>query len=130
MPITPLFAALFGLMYVVLSVRVVKIRFAERISLGSADHKELERAVRTHGNFIEYVPLSLLLFWFLESVTFNSELVFYLASVLLVSRIAHVLGMNNPKKWLILRQFGVIGTFATLLVSSLFLLWWYLPISI
>jgi len=130
MPITPLLAAVFGLMYIVLSISVVRIRIGQKISLGTKDNAELDKAVRIHANFAEYLPLCLLLFWFIETITFNSRLVFWLGSILLVARVAHVLGMRDPKSLLILRKFGVVATFSVILVSCGYLLWWYLPVSV
>lgn len=130
MPITPLFTALFALMFIFLSIAVVRIRFGDKVSLGHADNKELETAVRIHANFIEYVPISLILFWFIERITFNSQLVLILGCALLLARVAHVIGMRNTKKYLILRKLGVMITFLILLLSSLYLIWWYLPISV
>lgn len=130
MPITPLLAAVFGLMYLLLSIDIIRLRFAHRVSLGTADNPMLEKSVRIHANFAEYIPLSLLLFWFIETISFNSGLVFWLGSTLLVSRVAHVLGMRDSKSLLILRQLGIVGTFGVILVSSAYLIWWYLPVSI
>lgn len=130
MPITPLFAALFALMYVILSIGVIRIRFTDKISLGDGGNKQLEIATRIHGNFIEYVPLCLVLFWFVERITFNSQLVFVLACVLLLARVAHVIGLRHAKPLLILRQLGVIATFIVILICALYLVWWYLPVSV
>ncbi len=130
MPITPLYAALFALMYIVLSIGVIRVRSGDKVALGYKDNKELETVVRIHGNFSEYVPLLLILFWFVESITMNNQLVFILGCVLLLCRVAHVIGMRDPKKYLILRQLGIIGTFVIILICSLYLVWWYLPISV
>ena len=130
MPITPLLAGVFGLMYLFLSISVIRIRYSANISLGTRDNDELEKEVRIHANFAEYLPFCLLLFWFVESITFNSRLVFWLGSLLLVARVAHVLGMKDSKSLLILRRFGVVATFAVMLISCVYLIWWYLPISV
>jgi uncharacterized membrane protein YecN with MAPEG domain len=130
MPITPLFAAIFGLIYIILSLGVVRVRMGQKVSLGHSDSLELETVVRIHANFSEYVPMSLLLLWFLESISFNSTLVFYLGCTLLLARLAHVVGMNNPKQFMLLRQLGVVGTIGVILVTSIALLWWYLPASV
>lgn len=130
MPITPLFAAIFGLIYIVLSLGVIKVRLGEKVSLGYGESHDLEKASRTHANFAEYVPIALLLMWFLETISLDSMLVFILGSILIFSRLAHVVGMNNPKKFMILRQLGVVGTLSVIIIASIALLWWYLPVSI
>lgn len=128
--ITPLFGALFGLIYVVLSLNVVRYRFGNKISLGSGGNQHLEMASRAHGNFIEYVPLSLLLMWFLESLTLSANEVFWVGSILLMARLSHAFGMLYPKQLLVLRQLGTIATFAVLIKLSISLLKHYLPLVI
>jgi len=130
MQVTPLFAALLGLLYIVLSFSVIRLRLGKQVSLGDGDHGELEKAIRVHGNFSEYVPFALLLMWFQESISLSSSLVFWLGCLLLLARIAHAIGINNPKKYIKLRQFGALGTFLVIIASSLSILWWYIPVSV
>ena len=58
---TPLYAALLALLFVVLSGRVIKQRLKHQVGLGDGGQPALVRAIRVHGNFIENVPLALLL---------------------------------------------------------------------
>ena len=127
MPVTPLFAAVFALMYIVLSVFVIRQRLSKKVALGEGGDSELERAIRVHGNFAEYVPFTLLLLWFLESITFNSALALILGCGLLVGRIAHVIGIRDPENYLILRQLGMLATFTVMGCCSGYLIWHYLP---
>lgn len=130
MYVTPLFASIFGLMYIVLSIGVIRIRFKQQVSLGSGGLVSLEKEMRIHANFAEYVPLCLLLLFFLETITLSSTIAFWLGCLLLVSRVCHVVGMKNPKDYLICRKAGMIGTFTVILVASLATLWIYLPLNI
>ena len=128
MLVTPLLAAIFGLMFVVLSLAVVRHRFNQRVILGDGENIDLRVAIRVHANFIEYVPLALILLWCLEAVLFdNSGFVLIMGVVLLLARFIHVIGMRYPKQWMILRQLGMVGTFSVYLVVSLRILWHYLP---
>ena len=56
-----LYAALLGLMFVVLSIKVIKQRRRYQVGIGSKGEATLERAIRVHANFAEYLPFSLLL---------------------------------------------------------------------
>ena len=127
MPITPLFAAVFAIFYILLSIKVIRFRLSKQISLGDAGDTDLETAVRSHGNFIEYVPISLILMWFLEVITYSSSLSMLLGLILLVSRFAHVIGLNDTKNKLIFRQVGMLGTFFVILVAASYLIWYYIP---
>lgn len=58
---TPIFAALLGLIFFFLSLRTSLERRRAKVSLGDGGDPGLQGAIRAHGNFIEYVPISLLL---------------------------------------------------------------------
>lgn len=124
---TPLFAALLAIIFVVLSLYVIKHRFAKQVSIGDGDHHELSVAIRLHANFIEYVPLALLLMWFIETVIFDSKFAFGLGVVLLVGRLMHIAGMLRPRSLMILRQIGMVSTLLVLLSAAVRILWHYLP---
>jgi uncharacterized membrane protein YecN with MAPEG domain len=128
--ITPLFAAIFGLMFMALSINVVRYRLGSKISLGSKDNKDLEIAMRTHGNFLEYVPFALLLMWFIETLTLSANLVFWLGSILLIARALHALGMFYPRQLMTLRKIGVILTFGVILRACFSILQHYMPLTI
>jgi uncharacterized protein len=53
----------------------------------------LQRKVRAHGNFTEYVPLGLLFLVALELMKANGWLLWLLGSVLTCGRIAHAWGL-------------------------------------
>ena len=128
MPVTPLFAAILAIVYVCLSAGVIKKRLGKNISIGSAGDKDLEKVIRIHANFAEYVPISLILMWFIEIITYSSSLVYILGCVLLISRFAHIIGLNDSANKMMYRRVGMIGTFAVILISSIVLIWHYVPI--
>lgn len=127
MALTPVFVAIFILMFVVLSVNVIRYRFSRKISIGDGDDRDLRVAIRIQANFAEYVPFALIMLWCVEQFTYNSGLVLILGSILLVARLAHVIGMLNPKKYMVLRQLGILATQGILIVGSISLIWHYLP---
>lgn len=57
------------------------------------DDGALQRKVRAHGNFVEYVPIGLLLVIALELMQEPTWLVWLLGGVLTVARIAHAYGL-------------------------------------
>lgn len=128
MLVTPFFAAVLALFYVILSLAVVRQRLLNQVNLGDGDLREVRTAIRVHGNFSEYVPLGLLLMWFIETVMFESTFVLILGCLLLVGRALHVVGMYHPKRYLVLRQIGMVMTLTVLIVAASRLLWHYVPI--
>ena len=66
MTITPIYAAVLGILFCLPSLNVVRARGATKISLGDGGDTVLSRHIRAHGNFVEYVPLSLILILLIE----------------------------------------------------------------
>ena len=56
--ITPLYAAIIALIFVVLSFRTLLLRRRLGIAIGTGENPILTRAIRVHSNFAEYVPKS------------------------------------------------------------------------
>lgn len=126
LPITSLFAALLTLLYIVLAIRIIRLRWRERIGIGTGESLPLKTAVRVHGNFAEYVPLALILLSFMELNAASSTILFAMGGLLLVARICHAVGLTMSIGVSIYRTIGVLGTFAMLLISAGFLLGSYL----
>ncbi len=68
MHITLIYAGLLGLLFLLLSFWVVKRRAQFRVMIGEGEAPEMLAAIRAHGNFAEYVPLTLLLMALCELV--------------------------------------------------------------
>src|SRR4029450_6537743 len=62
--VTPLYAGILTLWFVVLSVRVMNLR--RDVPFGDNHDIAITRVIRAQANFAEYVPLALLLISFLE----------------------------------------------------------------
>ncbi|PYE32040.1 hypothetical protein DFP83_10749 [Idiomarina fontislapidosi] len=116
--ITSLYAGILALIYIVLSVRIIQLRWRHRVGIGTNKVEELQRAVRAHGNFIEYVPLMLLMFALIEFNGVGSTWVYALGGVLTVARIAHALGLSSSAGVSLPRTIGVAGTFGVLLLQA------------
>ena len=61
MPITLFYGSLLGLFLIVLSARVIRQRQSARVSFGDGNDKRLGRRIRAQANFVEYVPITLIL---------------------------------------------------------------------
>lgn len=111
---TPLWAALLTLLYIGLAAQVIRGRYRTRTAIGSGGDAALERAIRAHANFAEYVPLSLLLLLMLELQGAWPTLVHILGLVLLVGRAWHAIGITDVEEVLSRRRLGMIATFTVL----------------
>lgn len=122
MKIVALYAALLALMYVYLSFRVIGLRRKLRIGSGDGANPELQRAIRVHGNFAEYVPFGLLL---LTVAAAEGAYPFFLhlwGAALLGGRISHFYGIALPLPHLQYRVAGMMLTFAVFITLALYLL--------
>lgn len=69
-------------------------RYTQKIVLPNADDDGiLQRKVRAHGNFTEYVPLGLLFLITLELMTAPPWLLWLMGSALTVGRVTHAWGL-------------------------------------
>ncbi len=120
--ITALYAALLGLLFILLSARVSKYRLRGHVSLGDGNVAELGQAIRAHGNFAEYVPLALILIALLEALGAAAAIVHTLGAMLLLGRILHAWGMSQPNAVHNARKFGIVLTWLSIAVAAIYLL--------
>jgi len=120
--IVPTYAAVLVLMFVFLSIRVIQMRGSAKIGIGTGNDPAMERRIRVHGNFAEYVPLALLLLAFMEMQQHSRYLIHILCIVLIVARIVHAIGVTPVKENFPMRVGSVLATFAVLVIASLALL--------
>lgn len=123
MHIVLLYTALLALMFVALSVRTLRMRRRLRIAIGHGNDESLLRAARVHANFAEYVPLSLLLIYFVEASGGGRVQVHLLGACLVIGRISHAFGVSRVKENFRFRVLGMALTFTVLIVAALRLLY-------
>lgn len=63
---TSIYAGLCGLLMAWLALQTIKVRRANKVKLGDGGNFELQSAMRAHGNFAEYMPISIILLFLLE----------------------------------------------------------------
>jgi uncharacterized membrane protein YecN with MAPEG domain len=118
MPVSALYAAIFALLYIVLSLRIVKLRQNAKALFGNGDDERLSRAIRVHGNFSEYVPFALVLIYFLEISTHNALLTHIAAVALLLARLSHAYGFSQINENLRYRAFGMSVTMSVIGITA------------
>ena len=120
--IVPRYAALLALGMILLSVRVIRLRRLSKVAIGAQDAPLLERAMRAHGNFCEYVPFAVILLAFVEVAGNPAWLLHGLCGLLLLGRAVHAFGLSQPQENFRFRTFGMATTFAVVGVSSILLI--------
>jgi len=90
-----------------------------QIALGDGKDKQLRRAIRVHGNFSEYVPLTLIMIYFVEIQNQNLLLVHSLCSVFILARLAHIYGVSQVRENIAFRTFGLFITGCVISISAI-----------
>jgi uncharacterized membrane protein YecN with MAPEG domain len=121
-PITSLYAALAALLLLALAGLVVRARWRYRTGLGIGTEPAMERAVRVHANFVEYVPLTLVLLLLAELAAAPAGLLHACGATLVVCRVLHAYGLSQTSGRSFGRFWGTAGTWAVILALSVTLL--------
>ena len=116
--IIPVFAAAFAVFFVLLSVNVIRARRQHKVGIGTGQNTSVERAMRVHANFAEYVPFSLLLITLLELNKASHLLLIALCSLLLVGRLVHAIGVSMENERFVYRVSGMVMTFIVILIAA------------
>jgi len=118
--ITLVLSSLMGLMCVWLAFQVIKNRRKHKVSLGDGGIDELARAIRAHGNFIEYVPLSLILLGASELNHAHPLAVMGFAILIFLGRAFHAYAFLGGGEHFKPRVMGMKLTLYSLLALSVF----------
>ncbi|MAH04557.1 MAG: MAPEG family protein [Pseudomonadota bacterium] len=120
------YAGLLGLLFIVLTARIIRLRWKLRVGIGDGGEHILNKAIRVQSNFVEQVPLALLLIYLVEMQMSNIVLLHGLCSALLIGRVLHAFGLSKTSKTSFGRFVGMILTLSVTLVASLLLIYSYL----
>lgn len=122
-PVTTFYASLLGLLFIFLSARVSANRRRAKVSLGLGEDAGLERANRAQGNFIEYVPIGLILLLLLEQEVTQMWLLHTLGAALLAGRLMHAWGLSQKYSTNFFRTWGTALTWLMIVATALLNLW-------
>ncbi|EON92995.1 hypothetical protein MARLIPOL_06049 [Marinobacter lipolyticus SM19] len=123
-PVTAVFAAVIGLLLLVLSTHVVRYRLKYQKGMGVTDDRDFEAAVRAHANLVEYAPLGLIMLGLAELNGVPGVLVYWSGMALVVGRVLHAWGMINGRGGTHkARMAGIALTWLAILVTALLLFW-------
>lgn len=125
MPITLIYASIFALFALVLSFKAGSFRGKSGVSVlfGEPANMELAQKVRVHQNFLEYVPIFLIAFAMVELNGGNSMFLYIVGDLMIISRIAHAIGLKHDNMGHIGRLIGAGGTALLTLVTAGYGLW-------
>jgi uncharacterized protein len=122
---TSIIAAILTIIFVKLSFAVIGLRRKNKVGLGTGGFDDLERAVRAQGNFAEYVPIGLILIACLELNGAPWWLVILPGITLIIGRLIHAKGINEPPPNFSSRVLGMKFTFGTLITLAILNVGWF-----
>lgn len=124
LPVTGVFAAVLGILMLVLSAYVVKFRMKYKKVMGVTDNPDFQAAVRAHGNLVEYAPIGLIMLGIAEMNGVASGLIYWTGMSLVVGRLLHAWGMiNGHGEEHKARALGMVLTWVAMLAAAFLLLW-------
>ena len=121
--ITLLFASLHALLLLALIAPISRHRHRHKIGLGSGGDPVLERKIRAHANFIEFVPIALVLLALLELAGLQPGWLWMFGGTLLLARVMHALGLSRHAGYSFGRFWGTVLTMLVLLGMAVAGLW-------
>ena len=107
--VTALYAGLLVGLFILLTLRVFAVRRPSGVALGTGGNRALERAVRIHANFAEYVPLFLVALAAAELCGVAPWLLHALGVAMVLGRALHAAGMSREPDIVPLRAAGIVA---------------------
>lgn len=129
LPITLMYAGFFGLFALWLAARAGSYRGRAGASIlyGDPIDWELAERIRVHQNFLEYVPMLLILMGLIEAGGGSRTFLLAVGALLVIARIAHLVGLKHDDMAHKGRAIGAGGTALLTAACGLYALWLGVP---
>ena len=97
---TAIYAGLCGLLLIYLALQTIKARRTNKVKLGDGGVFALQSAMRAHGNFAEYMPITIILLFLLEFNGSPAWMIHVIGATFLIGRWIHAQGLlkDNLRK--------------------------------
>jgi uncharacterized membrane protein YecN with MAPEG domain len=125
--ITAVYAAIIGLLAVVLTGNVIRNRVVLKVDDGDGGLAPMRMAIRAHANFAQHAPLALLLIGYAESTGTSRLVIHGLGAVLVVARLLSAWGLTTVEGPSFGRQSGAGLTVLVTAAASITILVRLLP---
>ncbi len=118
-PITGLYAGILGLMLLWLSIRIVaSVRAKAEIGFGDGGDPQHTVVVRGQGNFVEYVPMAVILMAIDEMAGTSAPWIHGMGITLVIGRLLHPFGLTTNPGVNPLRFAGTMSTWVVIAIAS------------
>lgn len=110
--ITSLFAGVLWLLFFAITMKTIKARRSNSISLGDGDSGEISGVVSAHSNFSSYAIFFLFLMFLVEELSMTPRgVLYFLGTIFTIGRYLHFKALSGPKMNF---KFRVLGMHMTL----------------
>ncbi|MGB1236236.1 MAG: MAPEG family protein [Planktomarina sp.] len=116
--ITTFYAIPLAFIYLILTARVIIFRRKNKIGLGDDGNKGLMKRMRAQSNFVETVPLALILLILIELNGQSHILVHVLGAMLLAGRVVHAVGFSARPPKMRWRSAGMLLTLSAIFIAA------------
>ena len=120
--ITPVYAAILAVFYIVMSFYVIITRARTDVLVGDGGNMDMLVAIRRHGNMAEYMPFAILMMALGELSGLGAIWLHISGVALVAGRLVHPLGVAKENSPLAPRVAGVLATFAAMLIPGIYIL--------
>ena len=123
LPITSTTAVFAGVLILLLTIKVIRLRRGGGVVLGDNDDRVLAKAIRGHGNAVEQLPIALIIMGLAEAQSGSTPLLVLSALLLVTGRVMHAVYFAIHGTHWRLRMYGMLLTMIAqgLLVLTLLL---------
>lgn len=117
-PLTALYASLLAVLIVIEMLVVINLRRTLQVGIGDGGNRDLQRAIRVHGNAIESVPIFLILLAAYELNQGSGIVLHVAAAIFMLARVLHAMGLYSSGGASPGRLSGTVGSMLALLVLA------------
>lgn len=122
LPAFAFYAALNGLLVLALAMLVVRGRVVTQTEIGDGGHAVMQRAMRAHGNAIEYLPIFLILLLALAEIAAPLWLIHAIGATGTLGRVLHAIGLSTTTGRSFGRGVGTLLTWIAILAAAIAIL--------
>lgn len=124
--ITGLYAGILGFILTALVLRIAMRRRRYLVGIGDGGIEDLSKAIRVHGNFVETVPIILILMTLMELGAMEAWFIHLYGILLVIARGLHIWGLSSQTGHSKGRFYGVILSLSLILLGSSSLVFMYI----
>jgi uncharacterized membrane protein YecN with MAPEG domain len=128
--VAALYAGLVGILLIVLAAAVSKLRRRFGIGLGDGGNPALARAIRVHGNAVEWALPAILLLLIAELTRASPLLLHACGIATIAGRTLHAIGLSQHSGYSFGRFAGSAASWLALLVLSIWNVWAFLRVAL